>query len=146
MNMSMNFGVPGSNNGFDISEFSKMIEQLESMGADTNKIAERVLDAGSEPAKQAFIKNVPFDFEKEKEHARDNVTVSKTKTAKKTKNKYRLVGALSQKFKYLYYVENGTSRAPAHPFIEKAYRDAREAATEPMKNAFNEEFKKYMEE
>ncbi len=129
--------------GFDISEFNQMIAQFESMGADKNKIAERVLDAGSEPARQSFMKNTPRS-EDEKEHAQDNVVVSKTRTARKTKNRYRLIGALDRRFEYLFYVENGTSSAPAKPFIEKAYREAQAAAIEPMKQAFYEEFEKYM--
>lgn len=131
-------------NGFDISEFSNMINQLEKAGANTNKITENVLDAGSEPARQAFLKNMPPNSKKEKDHARDNVIVSKTKTARKTKNRYRLIGALNRKFEYLYYVENGTTRAPSKPFIEKAYREAQSAAIEPMKQAFKEEFEKHM--
>jgi HK97 gp10 family phage protein len=130
--------------GFDTTEFNEMIEQLEKMGADVNSITETVLDAGSESTKQAFIKNMPPNSKKDKEHARDNVEVSKTKTARKSKNKYRVIGALNRKFEYLYYVENGTSKAPAHPFIEKAYREAKDTTTELMVDAFNKEFDKYM--
>lgn len=141
--MPMNFGTPGGKNGFDLSELEETIRQLERMGANMNAIAEEVLEAGSEPARQAFIKNTPLS-EEEKEHAKDNVIVSKTRTAKKTKNRYRLIGALDRKFEYLYYVENGTVRAPAKPFIEKAYREARAAAAEPMRQAFIKEYEKYM--
>ena len=139
----MNFGIHGGNNGFDLSEFTEMLSQLEQLGEDIDIIAEQVLNAGSEPARQAFIKNTPLSDE-EKEHARDNIVVSKTRTARKSKNKYRLIGALDRKFEYLYYVENGTVRAPAKPFIEKAYREAQAAASEPMRQAFIQEFEKRM--
>ena len=142
--MSMNIGTHSGNNGFDISEFDIMINQLEKMGIDTAQIAENVLDAGSEPARQAFIRNMRPNSKRDKEHARDNVVVSKTRIARKTKNRYRLVGTLNRNFEYLYYVENGTTQAPPHPFIEKAYRAARDATVEPMKEAYNREFDKNM--
>ncbi len=129
--------------GFDLTELEETIRQLERVGANMPVIAEIVLDAGSEPARQAFMKNVP-ESDIDKEHAKDNVIVSKTRTAKRTKNRYRLIGALDEKFKYLYYVENGTVRALAKPFIEKAYREAQAAAAEPMKQAFIKEYERYM--
>lgn len=131
-------------NGFDLSEFGEMISQLEQVCEDIDLIAEQVLNAGSEPAKQAFIKNMPPNSKKEKDHARDNVVISKTRIARKSKNRYRLIGALDSKFEYLYYVENGTTKALAKPFIEKANREAQSAASGPMKEAFNREFEKRM--
>ncbi len=131
-------------NGLDLSEFTELIKQLEQLGADTDQIAENVLDAGVEPARQAFIRNLPPNSKKDKEHARDNVIISKTKRAKKSKNKFRVIGALDRKFEYLFYVENGSVRAPAHPFIEKAYRDALAAASEPMKEALVREIDEHL--
>lgn len=144
-------------NGFDLSEFNELIGQLESLGANMNQVAERVLDAGSEPARQAFEKNVPFDEitpedRRHYEHARNTVKVSKTKTAKKTKNRYRLIEAKTAKrdaqgklVPYLYYVEYGSIQAPAKPWVEKAYRDARSAASEPMKQALVKEIERHLE-
>ena len=131
-------------NGFDLSEFTELIGQLERLGADEKKVAERVLDAGSEPARLAFIGNMPPKSKKDKEQARDNVTVSKTKTAKKSKNKYRVIGALDQKFVYLYYIENGTIKMPARPFTEKAYQAAQAAASEPMRQALLQEIDNHL--
>ena len=143
---NMNLGAHGAKNGFNFDELSELITQLEKLGADMDQVAERVLDAGSEPARQAFLKNVPYDkSNKDNEHARDNIVVSKTRTARKSKNKYRIVGALNRKFEYLYYVEYGTSKAPPHPFIEKAYRDAQAAAIEPMKQALIQEIDRHLE-
>lgn len=130
-------------NGFDLSDFDATIVQLEQLGENMKQIAERVLDAGSEPARQAFIRNVPYS-KKDKEHARDNVIVSKTRTAKKSRSRYRLVGALDEKFRYLYYVENGHIRAPAHPFIDRAYADAREATVSPMEDALIREVEEHL--
>jgi len=168
-------------NGFDFSQFTETIKQLERLGADMSKVANRVLDAGSEPARQAFVNNVLFDTttpegRRQHEHARDHVVVSKTKTASRSKNKYRIIGADDGKsatfsrqrqaqkegsnrrkrsigssktaegntFDYLYMAENGTTRAPAHPFIDKAYRAAQTAASEPMKQALLQEIDNHL--
>ena len=75
-------------NGFDITQLDDCIRQLEEMGADTDKITEKVLNAGSEPARRAFQVNIPVDNRTPEEkrrhpHAKDNVKVSKTKKSKK---------------------------------------------------------------
>jgi hypothetical protein len=99
---SVSLGVHGGKNGFNLSEFDELINQLEQFGADMNQVAEHVLDAGSEPARQAFEKVVPFDEDtpqdkRTHEHARNTVSVTRTRTAKKTKNRYRLVEAKTTK-------------------------------------------------
>lgn len=152
---NMNLGVHGGKNGINFDEFNELITQLEQFGADLDQVAERVLDAGSEPARRAFQKNVPYD-ESNKDpnhkHARDNVVVSKTRTARRTRNKYRLIEAKTQKrdkngklVPYLYYVEYGSVNAPAKPWIEKAYRDAQAAASEPMRQALIQEIERHLE-
>ena len=130
-------------NGFDISDLTTLIDEIERLGADINKISEIVLDAGSEAARQAFIKNMPPNSNKDELHARDNVTVTKTRKSKKG-NKYRLIGAHDEKFVYLYFVENGTTKAIPHHFIEKAYRAAQYAASEPMKQALIQEIENHL--
>lgn len=137
--------------GFEFSEFTDLITQLEKLGADMDKVAEHVLDAGSEPARKAYAKAVPRS-NTEKEHAQDNIVVSKTKTARGSKNRYRVVEAKTKKkdsktgkdVPYLYYVENGTVNAPAHPFLEKAYRDAQTSANEPMRQALITEIESHL--
>ncbi|NTV91185.1 MAG: (2Fe-2S) ferredoxin domain-containing protein, partial [Clostridiales bacterium] len=154
-------------NGFDYSEFSSLINQLEDLGADMDVIAERVLDAGSEPARRAFQRHMPKS-KLDKEHARDNVVVSETrkgrygsryivigavggisgkrvtlKRTKKYKGKIRhYTDTNADQFSYLYLVENGHVRAPAHPFTERGYRAAQAAASGPMKKALLQELDK----
>jgi len=172
--------MPGDSrgNGFDFSEFSELITQLEQLGADMDLVAEKVLDAGSEPARLAFQKCVPYDFktpesQRKHEHARDHIVVSPTRVARRSKNKYRLISTddgTYAKFKrrkrrssrkrrtpgessvqtdstysYLYFVEYGTVQAPARPFLEKAYREAQAAASEPMRQALIREVERYLE-
>jgi HK97 gp10 family phage protein len=162
-------------NGFDFSQFTELITQVEKLGADMDQVTEHVLDAGSEPAKLAFQNNVPVDTttptdKRQHEHARDHVGVSKTKKSKYG-NKYRVIGAtggnsanrISMKrtrnyrgnvqkytdtnadpFAYLYIVENGSSTSSAHPFIEKAYREAQVKAGEPMAQALVQEIENHL--
>lgn len=175
--------MPGDSmgNGFDFSELTELIKQIESMGADMDKIAEHVLDAGSEPARKAFQNNVPYDTttpegQRRHPHARDNVIVYRTQHAKRSGNKYRLIGADDGKtvkykrrrqpqkegskrkrrttgnsrevegstFDYLWMVENGSTKATAQPFVEKAYREARDASNGPMKDAFIQEIENHL--
>jgi HK97 gp10 family phage protein len=142
---NMNLGRNKSQNGFNYSEFDDLIKQLENLGADMDAVTEAVLDAGNEPAKQAFIRCMPPDSTTKhgQPHARDNVVVSPTRKAKNG-SKYRLVGTLDRRFVYLYYVEYGHSKAPPHPFIEKAYREARAAAREPMEQELIRQIEKHL--
>jgi hypothetical protein len=115
-----------------------------------------VLDAGSEPARQAYAESIPYDADTPEgkrtyPHARDTVKVSKTRIAKTTKNRHRLIEANTKKvdasgktIPYLYYVEYGSTQAPPHPWIEKAYRKAQAAAAEPMKEALVKEFDEHV--
>lgn len=133
--------------GFNFDEFKDLINNVELLGVDTDEITEIVLDAGSEPARLAFQKNLPFDTR----HAQESVVVSKTKKSKRG-SKYRLIDSKTkkkdpktgEKVPYLYYVEYGHVRAPAHPFLEKANRDAQAAASEPMREAFVQEIEKHL--
>jgi HK97 gp10 family phage protein len=135
-------------NGFDISQFNDLIKQMESLGADTNKIAEKVLNAGSEPARRAFQNNVPVDTKTPEEkrrhpHAKDNVKVTKTRKSRRG-NKYRVIGAEGDTFIYLWYLENGTIKMPVKPFLEKAERAARAAASSPMEQALLQEIENHL--
>ncbi len=137
--------MPGNarGNGFDLSELNELISKVEQLGANMAKVSQRILDAGSEPARRAFIRNMPPNSKKDKKHARDNVTVTKTRTSRRG-TRYRLIGAHGEEFRYLWYVENGHSKAPAHPFVERAYRDASNAASEPMREAAVNEIENHL--
>lgn len=135
-------------NGIDFSQFDELIGKVEQLGADMDAVAERVLDAGCGPAMEAFKRNVPYDtvtppHRRKHEHARDHVTVSRTRKSKYG-NKYRTIGANGEEFVYLFYLENGTSTMPAKPFRERAYRDARAAASEPMRQALIKEIENHL--
>lgn len=141
--------------GFDFSQFTQLIKQVEELGADRDEVAEHVLDAGSEPARQTFADNIPFDEGTPEsrhpyKHAKDTVTVSGTRIAKRSRNKFRLIEPKTNKVDpktgklvpYLYYREYGSTKASAKPWHEKASKAARDAAIEPMKKALVDEIEK----
>jgi HK97 gp10 family phage protein len=135
-------------NGFDITEFNELIKQIESLGADTEQIAEKVLNAGSEPARRVFQIHVPVDRTTPEEkrrhpHAKNNIIVSKTKKSKKG-SKYRVIGAEDKTFVYLWYLEKGTITIHGKQFLEKAERAARAVASEPMERALLQEIENHL--
>lgn len=136
--------------GFDLTEFNALVNRIEMLGADMDAVAERVLDAGSEPARAAFAAVVPYDDKNvDSIHARDNITVSRTKTSKRG-TKFRIIGVANKdyfggKFAYLYYVEYGTSRMPAKPFRERGYRAAQAAALPLMEQTLVDEIETRLE-
>lgn len=113
----------------DYGEFNELVRQVEQLGLSEEEIAKELLDEVEADAIEIFRANMPPNSDKEKEHARDNVIASRTKTSKNG-SRYRIIGAAKRggnavggmnwdSFRYLFYVENGTSSAPAHPFIKK---------------------------
>lgn len=114
----------------DYSEFNELVRQVEQLGLSEEEIANELLDEVESDAIEIFRANMPPNSDKEGEHARDNVIASRTKLSHKYGTRYRIVGAAKrggnaaggmnwEPFRYLFYVENGTSRAPAHPFVKK---------------------------
>lgn len=135
-------------NKIDYSQFDELVKDVERLGADMDKIAETVLDAGSEPTRQAYAKKIPYDTttpsnKRKHGHARDNLKVSRTKRSR-SGGKYRLVEATDKEFNYLWYLEKGTSRINERKFIQKAYDAAKKAAQEPMKQALLKEIEKHI--
>jgi HK97 gp10 family phage protein len=130
--------------GFYLDEFDELIKQIELLGANTDAVAEAVLDAGVAPAKEAFRNNVPYDTERDNPqgHARDNIKVSKTKTSKYG-TKYRVISFKGDR-SYLYMVDAGTSQMPAKPWREKANRAAQAAARPAMAKELVNQLEKHL--
>lgn len=135
-------------NEFDFKEFTKLVNNVERLGADMNKVSKSVLDAGSTPAKQAFTRKLPYDTttpssKRKHKHARDNVTISRTKTSKKG-SKYKVIGAKDKIYNYLWYLEKDTTYIKGRQFRDIAVNAARKSAAEPMKQALLKELEKYI--
>ena len=125
----------------DYSSFTDNIKRLEALHADMNKVAEKVLDAGAEPARAAFARNIPRSNTEGKEHAQDNVRVFKTKNVRKS-TRYRIIrvgkSLKDRTFSYLYLVD------VKKPFLTKAKNDAHEASDWLMGMELDRQTSNYM--
>mgnify|MGYP000709540048 CR=1 FL=1 len=105
-----------------------------------NEVADKVLDEVAPLAVSTFKPHVPYDRkEKDSFHARNHVRASKTRDG--YGGRYKLVGVFDGDgakldwsiAQYLFYVENGTSKMVARPFMKKA-----EAAVKSVVRTKNE--------
>lgn len=134
----------------EYAEFSELLKKLEDLGVSMNEITDKVLDEVAPIAVDIYKdeNHVPYDkTEYDSIHARNNVRASKTKNGKG--GRYKLVGVFTENGnsidwtigQYLFYVENGTSKMPAYPFMKKT-EAAIQAAVKPiMKSAMENEIK-----
>lgn len=127
--------------GVEYDGFAALAMKIEEIGVSMEEIADKVLDEVAPIAVNAFKPHVPYDkTERDSVHARNNVRASKTKKGKS--GRYKLVGVFTENGssldwslgQYLFYVENGTSKMPARPFM-KAAEAAVEAAVKPVMKA-----------
>lgn len=130
--------------GFTFEEFTELIKQFEELGADMDMVAEAVLNAGEGPAKEAYKNNIPYDSQERNPqgHAKDNITVTKTKTSKYG-TKYRVISFKGNR-EYLYMLDAGTSKMAAKPWREKAYRAAQAAARPAMAQELINQIEKHL--
>ncbi|MGN0106929.1 MAG: HK97-gp10 family putative phage morphogenesis protein [Hominilimicola sp.] len=141
-----------ANYGVEYDGFSALAMKIESLGVSMDEIANKVLDEVAPLAVSAFKPHVPYDSkEKDSVHARNNVNVSATKSGKN--GRYKLVGVFTNNGasvdwsigKYLFYVENGTSKMPAKPFMKAAEAAVKSVVEPKMKSAIEAEIKSRLE-
>ncbi|MBO5408883.1 MAG: hypothetical protein J6A61_05770 [Clostridia bacterium] len=133
-------GNTGFDFGIDYSEFDALIKQVEGLVEDTDEIAKSVIEAGIQAAQPKFIANVPVgDGANPQGRAKDNVTVSGLKTSKHG-TKYRLISFRGDR-SYLYMIDQGTSKLPPHPWLDKARAEAGQAAVNAMSERLKQEIK-----
>lgn len=106
----------------DYKSFTKNIRMLEALEANMSKIADKVLEAGTEPARKAFARNVPRS-KLNKPHAQDNIRAFKIGRGSK---KYVIIKAgysiKDKTFNYLHFADK------KKPFFAKAIKDAYNAS------------------
>ena len=134
--------------GVEYDGFSALTMKIESLGVSMDEIADKVLNEVAPEAVNAFKPHVPYDSAgKDNIHARDNVKASRTKSGKS--GRYKLVGVFTENGasldwsigKYLFYVENGTSKMPARPFMKGAASAVKSVVAPKMKSAVEAEIK-----
>lgn len=135
---------------FDYSAFNDLVKKVEELGLSEQEIAKAVLDSADSAAMEAYKANVPYGKPNANgTHARDHVSISKMGKSKNG-NYYKVIGAGKAKgakidteeFRYLFYVENGTSKMVARPFMDKAQAAVTAAALPKMKKTLEQEIEK----
>lgn len=134
--------------GVEYDGFAALAMKVEELGVSMNEIADKVLEETAPIAVEAFRPHVPYDkTEKDSIHAKNNVRASKTKSGKN--GRYKLVGVFTENGvaidwtigQYLFYVENGTSKMTARPFMAAASAAVESAVAPLMKSAMENEIK-----
>lgn len=136
-------------NGIDLKGVMAYMRKLETAGRSVGDIADAALTAAGEPSKKAFAGQLPYDSaEKDPYHAQDHVNISPI-DGEKVGKKYRVIGVFTGDKKrdwsaaqYLFYVENGTSKMDAQPFLKDAWEAVDEAAIPIMTDTALAEIKK----
>lgn len=134
--------------GVEYDGFAALAMKIEEVGVSMNEIVDKVLEETAPIAVNAFRPYVPYDkTEYDSIHARNNVRASKTKSGKH--GRYKLVGVFTENGgsvdwtigQYLFYVENGTSKMTARPFMAAASAAVESAVAPLMKSAMENEIK-----
>ncbi len=138
--------------GVEYDGFSDLVMKAENLGVSMDEVADKVLNEVAPEAVEVFRPYVPYDSkEKDSFHARSHVKASGTKSG--YGGRYKLIGVFDGNggkldwsiAQYLFYIENGTSKMNARPFIDAAEL-ALKAVIEPkMKEALEREVNSRME-
>lgn len=138
--------------GVEYSGFSELLSNVEQVGVSMDELADDVLEDVAPLAVEAFRPLVPYDSkEKDSFHARNNARASKTRNGHV--GRYKLIGVFDGDgakldwsiAKYLFYVENGTSKMPAKPFVKAAAAAVKSVVEPKMKAALEAEVKSRLE-
>lgn len=123
----------GQEIGFNFSEFSELISQLELVSKDVEEIVELGLENATKKGIEVFKKYIPLsDLDNPQGHARDNVIALSPFVSKKgiAYKKITFNGDRS----YLYILDYGSSTLAPMPWRKRAYRAVR-TATAPIVRA-----------
>lgn len=139
--------------GVEYDGFSALVAKVEALGVSMDEIANKVLEETADIAVDTFRPHVPYDSkQKDSIHARENVKASRTKSGKN--GRYKLIGVFDENGskldwtvgQYLFYVEHGTSKMTARPFMKLAETAVKSTVEPLMKSALEAEVKSRLEE
>lgn len=115
-----------------------VIKALEKMG----KVADRAIDEALLEGAQPILDNMKStdQFKDRTGKSRKDLAISKVKIKKG--RRYVTIGDVKNKHPNLWYIENGTPRMVARPFMRTAYRQERDKALNLMADSLRKSFKK----
>lgn len=122
----------------ELQGIDEVLAKLEELGTKGNKAINKALEKGAEPVLEA-MKNTDM-FDDHSGRLRDSLKVSKVKTRKS--GKYIWIGDVDREAPWGWYVEFGSSKKEARPFMRDAWNRKRKEAQERIK----EELRKGLEE
>lgn len=106
-----------------------LIAQLSRINGEIEQVVDDALQAGASPILEEARQTGAF--RDRTGTLRKSLKISKTKIKKN--QKYVLIGSFSSKAFYDRYIEFGTSKMPARPFMRPAFERHKEEATEIIK-------------
>lgn len=123
----------------ELSGMNEMLQKLEKMGKNVDKVKEKALKAGAEKIRKPIADLAPRS-KIPHEHMADSIIISEVK--KDTGgNEFVEVGPEKSKF-WAKFNEFGTVKMKAHPFVEPGFlqgkKEALEAIAEVVKGEIND--------
>lgn len=119
---------------FEVQGMEELMKKLEQMGKAGAKIENKALQKAAEPLLEE-VKNTTV-FNDVTGNLRKSIKMSRVKVAKD--GKYIWIGDVDRKANYSWYVEFGSSKVPARPFLRTVF----EAGKFKVFNTIKEEIEK----
>lgn len=121
----------------DLVGMDELMKKLNELGQKGTKAINKALAKGSEPILQNMKNTDAFDDRSGR--LRDSLKVSKVKTRKNVK--FVWIGDVDREAIWGWYIENGTSKHVATPFMRPAWREEKEKALKIIKEEMTNAFK-----
>lgn len=118
---------------FEMTGLEGTMNFFEKLGEDAEKVEDQALKAGGEVIKKYQIANVNRSH-KAQPHIQDNITVGRPKET--DEGKMAEVGPNRKVAWRAKFLEYGTSKMPAYPFIEKGGDQGETEAVSAMEKVF----------
>ena len=120
-------------NNFQVTGLDDAMLSFDRLGENAEKVENQALKAGGEVIKKHQIANLNRS-KKDQEHTEDNITVGRPKET--DEGKLTIVGP-NQKVAYRsIFLEYGTSKMPAYPFVDKSAEQGENEATSAMEKVY----------
>ncbi|WP_199427019.1 HK97-gp10 family putative phage morphogenesis protein [Thermaerobacillus caldiproteolyticus] len=121
---------------FDFDGLDEIIEHFNEMDPKLEEADAKALQAGGEVIAK-YQRELVNRSDKDQPHIQDNITVSKP-SVDKDGEKYVSVGPNKKVAWRAKFLEYGTSKMPAYPFIEKGATEAEDEVTDVMEEIYFE--------
>lgn len=125
-------------NNFEVQGFEQISRKLQQMGKVGAKIENEALIKAAEPMLEDMKRTTAF--EDRSGNLRKSLKMSRVKIAKD--GKYIWMGDVDRKAPYSWYVEFGSSKVPARPFMRTVWEAGKFKAFEIIKDEMEKGLKK----